>query len=275
LTDKEIESLADEVLVAYDMTSIPVSPVRIATAEAIRLLPGDYDGCFDARLEYRKSMGKGRFYLLYAERTASGRSEGRVRFSIAHELGHFYIPEHRKLLLSGISHNSHVDFISDRPLEKQADCFAASLLLPYKPFCERVTQKKGGFCTLSDLIELAALFQASITSTAIRYAKLNFESCCVVVSKYGRILYAIPSDDMRRIGLGWIQRGQPVPTNSVTAKCRVSKAILSGINAEGTVDTGIWFEDRGDERMWEEAMLLGRTGLTLTFLSVEQTADDD
>jgi Zn-dependent peptidase ImmA (M78 family) len=125
-----------------------------------------------------------------------------IRFSIAHELGHFYLPHHREVLLSGKWHSSHCDFVSDKSLEREADTFAASLLMPHDLFVDEVSSRGGGFCTLKDLTELANnTFNTSITSTALRYAHLNFEPCCVVLSRSQEVLYSVRSEDMRDMGL--------------------------------------------------------------------------
>lgn len=273
MTEDQIELFADEFLDAHEVKSLPVDPFDLAKREQIRLLPGDYDGCFDARLEYRRTVGKGRFFLLYREEEFFFRSHFRTRFSIGHELGHFYLPHQRKVLLSGKHHNSRTDFVSDKDYEREADWFAAALLMPRRWFDDQVMMKKGVFCTLRNLTDLSQLFQTSLTSTAIRYAKLNFEPCCVILSQDNRVKCHWPSQDMRDQGLGWLDWGSKIPTTSVTA--RLARGQAYGELVEGAVDTEVWFENRRSRPAWEEAMVLGRTRLTLTFIAVETDDSDD
>ena len=273
MTEEQIESLANEFLDAHEVKRLPVDPFDLAGREQIRLLPGDYDGCFDARLEYRRTAGKGRFFLLYREEEFFYRSHYRTRFSIGHELGHFFLPHQRKDLLSGKYHNCRTDFVSDKQYEREADWFSAALLMPQRWFKDQVLMKNGGFCTLRNLADSSELFQTSLTSTAIRYAKLNFEACCVVLSQNNQVKCSWASQDMRDQGLGWLDWGSAIPRTSVTA--RLARSESYGQLVEDSIDTEVWFENRRSRRAWEEALVLGRTGLTLTFIAVEAEDGDD
>jgi hypothetical protein len=274
MTDAEIERTAEEVLAAHEIRGLPVDPFQIAKLENIKLLPGDYDGCFDGRIEYRRKNDRGVFYLFYAKEERPWGPEGRVRFSVGHELGHYFLPEHREYLLSGVWHGSHAGFVSDKRTEREADQFSASLLMPRRRFIERVKLHSRGVCTLRDLVNLADnVFKTSITSTAIRYAQLNFEPCCVVLSNEDGVLYSIRSEDLKRQGLGWIERGSAVPSTSVTGKFHAATAAGNPGRAEGSVTADVWFDGRQPRRLWEEVKPLGRTGLTFTYLVLDEEDD--
>jgi len=276
MTEADIERAAEEVLDAHDAACPPVDPFAIAKAEGIRLAPGRYDECFDGRIEYRRRNGRGRFFLFYPEAEPPWRPEGRVRFSVSHELGHFYLPKHRGYLTSGHWHGSHCGFVSDKPTEREADIFATALLMPRRSFVARVQMKAGSVCTMGDLVRLAdEVFKTSITSTAIRYAQLNFEPCCVVLSRDGRVLYGIRSEDMRCQGLGWIDRGGPVPATSVTGKLAAALAKDTSPKTGGPVDSDVWFDSRRARPLWEEVKVLGGTGLALTLLALDEDEDED
>jgi hypothetical protein len=251
-----------------------VDPCAIANAEQIFLLPGIYDHCFDGRIEYRCQNNDGRFYLFYAQEEYPFRPLGRVRFSIAHELGHFYLPDHRQYLLSGQWHSSQSDWVSSKTREREADQFAAALLMPRDWFEDEV-RDRSGFLTLSDLRTLASdVFVTSITSTIIRYIELNFEPCCMVLSEKGRVLYSARSEDLRAQGLGWVPRGGVVPPQSITAKASLAALAGEQPSTEGSVDSTVWFDARRTYRMWEEVLLLTRAGRVLTFLTPEDLSGD-
>ena len=56
---------------------------------------------------------------------------GFQRFSIAHELGHYFLPGHLDAVLGDRDvHESHAEFASADRYELEADHFAASLLMP-------------------------------------------------------------------------------------------------------------------------------------------------
>ncbi len=84
-------------------------------------------------MEYHRS--RNRFLLLYNTKYDAyllpGQHHPRTRFSIAHELGHYFLEPHRAYLRrTGKSHPSKGEFLSDRTIEMEADAFAAGLLMP-------------------------------------------------------------------------------------------------------------------------------------------------
>ena len=142
--DSETKQIIDEL---HKGTKFPIDLNRIIQAEGnIRTRPANYGEKFNGRIEY---ILEKKFFILYHPATITART----RFSIAHELGHFYIPEHRNLLLTGKSHNSKSGFISDKRLEREADEFASYLLVPQSYLDKLIWQKK--FLTLKDLLEFS------------------------------------------------------------------------------------------------------------------------
>lgn len=270
MTELELEGLADEVRAGHELADVPINPAMIAGMEGIVLLPGSYDDCFDGRIEYRRSKGRERFYLFYAEPKPGVRPEGRVRFSIAHELGHFYIPAHRQYLLTGHWHGSRAGFVSDKPWERQADQFAAALLMPRQEM-KRFARKHRTGCSLQDLARLAdETFETSLLSTVIRYVQLDFEPCAAVLSSAGQVRFCFQSDSMREMELGWLEKSRPVPAPTVTRK-----VIAAGdFTGEGSVDSEIWFEGDFACNLWEETLVLGQSGYAITFLVAEDEDGD-
>jgi hypothetical protein len=271
----DLDDLAKGVLVALGMWRLPVNPELIAKEEGIELAPGEYGEEFDARIEY---IGSARTFILYYRTTAHDRTEGRVRFSQAHELGHYYIPKHRKYLVEGNSHNSVNDFRSRDPREVEADEFASALLMPRDLFFEEL--KRAGLtkvCALRDLCRLAGgTFRTSVTSTVRRYCQFDWEPCAVVVSEAGRVKWALASDSMRPLGMSYFPFGDPIPTTSSSAKLWQQLNMTgSSEPVEGRVASGVWFERPRREWLWEEAMPLGQTGLVLTFLAADDDGRDD
>ena len=211
----DFDEIAKTTLDALGMWRLPINPYDIAKEEGIELAPGKYGRKFDARIEFIASVET---FILYYRTALHGRTEGRVRFSLAHELGHFYLPAHRDYLLSGRSHDSVADFRSRDPREKEADEFAAALLMPHGLFVAELKRRRLEYCTLSDLRKLAdSVFLTSITSTVRRYCQFDWEACAMVVSENGSIKWAWHSDTMRALNMAYLAQGTPPPT-SPTAK---------------------------------------------------------
>jgi len=254
--DSEVKQIIDEL---HKEAKFPIDLNRIIQSEGnIRTRPANYGEKFDGRIEYIREK---RIFILYYPDVITPR----VRFSIGHELGHFYIPEHRNLLLAGKSHNSKSGFISDKRLEREADEFASYLLIS-QPYLEKLLWQKK-FLTLKDLLELSNEFQASATAMAIRYVRMTPEPCAIILSQDGQQKFYWPSDEMECRGFNW--RGcKSIPPKSATSEAAKNQGSGQLFENEKESDSSVWFSSRKREcELWEEAFPLGYTGLVLTMLS--------
>lgn len=98
----------------------------------------------------------------------------RQRFSIAHELGHWYHHKGQRLACRADDYRPR-DGISP---ERIADCFASDLILPRYLFKPLARQQKR--LTFKIVTELADVFSASITATSIRLVETNVFPALVV-----------------------------------------------------------------------------------------------
>jgi hypothetical protein len=258
----EVEDLVSEIRSTHGQTMPPVDVLHIAQEEGIILAPGNYGEEFDGRIEFHPRKNK---FILFYPGNNKNRSNTRIRFSVTHELGHYYISEHRKLLTQGRSHYSKSGFVCDNELEHEADFFAAALLIPKKTLKEFCARKK--FYTLNELMELANTWQASLTSAAIRYAQWTSECCAIVLSQNGKVLFYLPSDDAECRWFKWLGRKNVAPRS---ATLEAGKNQGSAKVFEQKSHTEMWFSDRRAScKLWEEAFPLGYTDLVLTMLTFE------
>jgi Zn-dependent peptidase ImmA (M78 family) len=171
---QEIAELAEEV----SITRFPerhVDPIEVIEQLGITLSFNDYGNAFDGMLEHR--LGK---FHIYVNLSRVGDKDGpRARFTLGHELGHYYIDDHRRALESGRSpaHKSICEYRSNALVEQEADHFASSLLLPQSRFLLQAKKYRVG---LPAILTLASYFRTSVTSTAIRYASLGVSPCAVI-----------------------------------------------------------------------------------------------
>lgn len=251
------ETLADDVLDAHEIEQAPVDVFGIATRENISLCPvTKCSSDFWGRIEYHTEVN--RFLLYYPDNLDA--AETRVRFSIAHELGHFFIPEHREVLMSGKTHNSQPGFICDEPMEREADAFAAALLIPSILLKKKMA--RDSLLTLEQVLAVAKECNASRECSAIRYTKFTEEPCVVVISENGVVKYGISSDEAHAMGY-WISKGSKIPTCSATSSAESTTNI-----SEKKFCSKTWFPASFREiDMWEESVSLGYGGLILTLLS--------
>lgn len=257
MTDFQVEALADEVVAAFGFFEVPVDLKQIAREENIELAEGDFGEDFHGRIEF---LAEVETFVIYHPSLTSGQYPPRVRFSIAHELGHYYIPHHRDLLLKGASHYSMEGFRHKNTVEHQADTFAAALLIPTRVLREQMGRR--GFLSLPQILELSNDCQASAQATAFRYTRFTNEPHLAVVSENGKILYCFASEEARVFGFGSL-RDKLVPDGSPTTKAMTSTGIV-----EAKTEGDQWFPDRGcSAALWEEAVRLGNSSRVLTLLS--------
>ena len=258
-----IRQIAESILRDLGMWRLPVDPLRIVKEEGIELAPSDYGSGFDARIEYFHEFDR---FGIYYQVPGPYRNAGRVNFSIGHELGHFYLPEHRARLRAGRIHNSLSNFGSDSPFEKEADRFAAHLLMPQQLFVNHVKVHHSGYCTLKNLCTMAERLGTSVTSTAIRYCDCGIDATLVVLSKSRTVHWSWTSYDMRPLGMWFVKAGTQIPAASRTAALydRLETGAADGI-IEGSVSSRTWFEWPKRDKLWEEAISLG--GYVLTYLA--------
>lgn len=157
----EIEKRAEKILSNYGHASIPVDVVSIAKQSNILI---------------RKAPSKKFSGLLYRKddtafmAISNSESPARQRFTIAHELGHFFIHP---------SKDTFIDFRDNKKniargiKEIQANQFAAALLMP-KKFMEKEVKniKETGF-TEETIKFLANKYQVSEEAMNFRLINLN------------------------------------------------------------------------------------------------------
>ena len=242
----------------------PVDPIAILRSEdGISLRRGQFGEAFDGLIEWRN-----RCFWVYSNLSRVGPPESaRERFTIAHELGHYFIDEHRNALIKGVGrHPSFNEFQSDELAEREADLFASRLLMPTQAFTAARPKDPLG---IPDILKLKKQFGTSITSTALRYVSLA-DFFCVLVKW---------NDD----GYGWrwtsqeayenrywstIKSADRLPLDSATRMIMQGEASSFGFIERGAV-ASMWFDYIGvggqrDEILMEQAISLGQYGfLTL------------
>ncbi len=170
----ELKELSDIVLTEYCNT--PQINLDILLKQlCISISYGHYGDSFDGLIEYNKKS----FHIFCNLERLESKASHRTRFTIAHELGHYFIEEHRDALILGKmqNHCSFTEYQSNQTIEQEADYFASNLLLPEKKFIKMAKSKKLG---INAILFLSKEFNTSITSTAIRYTSLDLAPCLLI-----------------------------------------------------------------------------------------------
>lgn len=181
----------------------PVDPGRLAMdfsrqrypGEPIARVDGDdlegFEGCL-----MPFGDGSGRWGIAYNNRASSGR----IRFTLAHELGHYLL--HRR----GAARNGITCSVRDvasgqaglKAIEREADEFAAWLLMPLDDLRLQVPPKsRPDLHTLSDL---AGRYGTSLLATCLRWLECTEQRALVVVSRDGYVDWSRSSQAAWRTG---------------------------------------------------------------------------
>lgn len=204
------------------------------------------------------------------------RSSGFQRFSIAHELGHYFLAGHPEKVFSGGKriHESQAGFGSREQIELEADHFAAGLLMPSDLFMVEAGKYSDGFTAIEMLADRC---QTSLTSSAIRYAELTDAAVAVVISTGSSVDYCFASRALRSIkGYRHPLKGSVLPKDSLTRDFNQTASNIMGAQREDDdADLIAWFhaDDETDAR--EEVVGLGDYGKTLTIITADLPDEEE
>jgi hypothetical protein len=266
----EIASLAEAVAAEY----CPQGPIDLRPVlddNDITISYGYYSSAFDGMLEHRSQ----RFHIYCnLDRVDTGDS-ARARFTVAHELGHFFIDDHRNALKSGAPpHGSRSEFESTLLVEREADHFASHLLMPSAQFIKVARRHGQG---MAGILGIAKHFGTSVTASAIRYAKAEIVPCVVIKWSATGFQWPWISTEPFRARLRRVQKDLDKLPDDCPTRIALSgaKPPPCGYFEAGTT-AACWFPYLGDSDsrnilLKEQAMQLGRFG-ALTFLFTAESS---
>jgi hypothetical protein len=203
------------------------------------------------------------------------KSEGFQRFSIAHELGHYFLEGHPDAVFrNGEVHESRAGFGSADQFELEADHFAAGLLMPSHLFAAAASRYADG---LDAIKGLAADCKTSLTASAIRYAELTDAAVAIVLSRGSTVDYCMVSDTLRRVrGYEHLKKGAVLPRESFTRNFNQDQGNVAASKEESdSTNLNIWFHTDDEIEASEEIIGLGDYGKTLTVITAEMPDEDD
>ena len=263
---------ANDLLDELSITAAPVDPEWIVHEKQLLFEEQDFPPTV-----YGALFRAGERFGVIVSRACPG--EGHRRFTIAHELGHYHMPDHVDRLFSAgmtqvLSLGGHFRSAKD-PIEVEADYFANELLMPDR-FVRPVLRNLGG--GLAAIQALAEQFRTSLCAAAIRYVAVADEPVVVIVSKDGVIEWAA------RPPVVWAHDWARKPLNKEWAPRRSATRRLGlapdrvrrGETDDASTLLCEWFDGApGRVEAAEEAMGLGAYGRVLTVLQIYDLPDPD
>lgn len=211
------------------------------------------------------------FGILYATAIPN---KGFQRFSIAHELGHFFVDGHLDHIpFNEGMHQSHAGFVSNDPYEREADYFAAGLLMPKTLVRGIIREQPDGLCAIEAIQHEA---RASLTASAIRYVGLTESAAAVIVSQGDKIDYCFMSNALKSFKhLTRPRKGDPIPSGTITASIAGQPdEPQRGARDSDEIDAMEWFASERSVQALEEVVGLGSYGRILTVLTCPDLLDE-
>lgn len=122
-------------------------------------------------------------------------SPGRIRFTKAHELGHYMLHRDRQEKFM-CSKEDILELDTQKNIEIEADKFASHLLMPIDDF----RQQFNGEINFDVFSHCADRYQVSLTAAILKWLSYTEEQAVLIVSKDGFMNWASSSDSAKKNG---------------------------------------------------------------------------
>jgi hypothetical protein len=236
---------ADDIVERLEL-AVPIDPFLVIKSERqLRAAGSNLGARYDGKLEFfpPRQLFLLYFNTKYDEGLIAGQHHPRTRFSICHELGHFFLDEHNHALQNGkAAHVSLSEFRTYDSIEREADAFASSLLMPTKQVKPLVNVAE---LSVARLIEISVKFNTSLVSTAFRAVRLSHFPCAIAGIKDNEVAWIFASDSTVNSGL-YPRRGH-LPASAATPWATCQSGTGATITSEGRASD--WFTIYDNERL--------------------------
>ena len=165
-------------------------------------------------------------------------SPGRIRFTLAHELGHYLL--HRQL--QEAFNCSEADLLhwdsAERQMEGEADLFASYLLMPIDDFRQQVA---GATIDLDVLGGCAEHYGVSLTAAILKWLEFTPERAMLVMSRNGVVQWARGSQSGKWLAIAANKKLPDGRRRSLPPQCATVLQTSSNVDRLGTtIDARIW-----------------------------------
>jgi hypothetical protein len=255
--------MARQLIQDYGITAWPLIPEEIAAKERlpIEVLPNFPANTYGAL--YKNDDG---FKIILS---AECHTDGQRRFTLCHELAHYFLDGHVDVLFGGsevhMSDTSH--FRGNKHwYEVEADAFAAELLVPMRT-ARNVIAKAG--TGLAAVRAVEGTFATSLVCAGVRYANLTYDHASVILSRGKVIEWASCSASVQQhVWSRARKKGDWAPPRSMTyALARSPERVKAGEEGSSEGTLAEWFDGAPNVPVSEEVVGLGPYGRVLTVLT--------
>jgi len=193
----DVEALA---LSCASLLSIPQPIAQVMPAD----IPGFEGGLF--------ASDRGDWTLLY---NSALKSPGRIRFTQAHELGHYVLHRSARTQFQCTSEDMLDWSGQDKGIEAEADRFAAYLLMPLNDFRQQIPE----VVTLDAISKCTERYGVSLTAALLQWLSFTEVKAVMVSSRDGFMRWAQSSEPAFKAGAFFSARRKTteIPAGSLAA----------------------------------------------------------
>lgn len=213
----------DELALEYSRQCFADSPIDRVQGE-------DLSG-FDGLLKANKARSK--WMILY---NSAVQSEGRKRFTIAHEFGHYILHRDGQNQFTCGNADIEIGHSDEQDIEAEADKFASTLLMPLDDFRRQVDGQPVSFDLLG---HCANRYGVSLTAAALRWTEIAEKRAVLLASRDDYLLWAKSNQAAFKSGAFFATRKQTIEVPQ-DALAHTNNLLDAGIQSR-TARAQVWF----------------------------------
>lgn len=174
--------------------------------------------------------------------SSAGRSPERVRFTLAHEFGHYLLHRKKRNRFECTELDMHDWDSTERAIESEADLFASYLLMPLDDFRLQVD---GQPISIELLQHCADRYGVSLMAAALKWIEVAPRRAVVVAVRDGFLLWARSNRAARKMGT--VLRTRVSPPIEVPVGSLLDEDGEVGVLTPRTASARLWFPDEDVE----------------------------
>lgn len=204
------------------------------------------------------NKARSKWMILY---NSAVRSEGRKRFTIAHEFGHYLLHRRDQDLFECGDADIETGDGNERDIEKEADLFASTLLMPLDDFRRQVVGQTVSFDLLG---HCADRYGVSLTAAALRWAEIADKRAILVASVDDHMLWAKSNEAAFKSGAFFATRKRTI---EMPRTALAHSHNCTGGPQSHTTRAQVWFpREAASMQLTEMTKVAGNYNYTLTLL---------
>lgn len=240
----DVEAVAKEI----SRQRFPDSPITQITA-------GDLPE-FDGALASNRARSK--WQIIYNNAISSA---GRIRFTLAHEFGHYLLHRHLRDEFACSQTGMNDWEAEDNDIEQAADVFASTLLMPYDDFARQVLDQPPSFELIRHCKER---YGVSMTAAALKWVESAPERAVVLAVRDDHVLWARANEAAFRSGVFLATRKKTIPVPARSILHTRNRSVQQEVQ---TLPAHLWFPQEPEGmQLTEMSFIVERYDYTLAFL---------